>query len=252
MTPTTIITLSVIWSLKTSILIHVRILGLEKGFFPFKVKTVVLLWGLVASVRRVLGIVAFFIPSLGLLSILWHWHGEQFPFQVRLDYSKKSNITPSLDDKIQLYRMREKVLWSDYDRWSYDKPQDPTAPLYSLYTGLSAKWTLFSFIAICILHALAVVLVKLYISEEFRNEKRNMFQKTIHVISNINIPTPYRDWDHGNLSVEEHRRRHKSTEREMICLFLVNAVFSLTLLVPVWYTGQANIFGFKLNQNAIN
>ena len=37
MNPTTIITLSVILSLKTSILLHVKILGMEKGgYFGFK------------------------------------------------------------------------------------------------------------------------------------------------------------------------------------------------------------------------
>ena len=78
----TIIILSVILSLKTSILLHVKILGMEKGFFGFKAKTATFIWGLVASVRRVLGIVIFFSPSLGLLDLLWHWHAEQFPYQV--------------------------------------------------------------------------------------------------------------------------------------------------------------------------
>ncbi len=80
--PTTFIILSVILSLKTSILLHVKILSMEKGFFGFKAKTATFLWGLVASVRRVVGIVIFFSPSLGLLDLLWHWHAEQFPYQV--------------------------------------------------------------------------------------------------------------------------------------------------------------------------
>ena len=80
--PFTFIILSVILSLKTSILLHVRILSMEKGYFNFKAKTATFLWGLVASVRRVVGIVIFFSPSLGLLDLLWHWHAEQFPYQV--------------------------------------------------------------------------------------------------------------------------------------------------------------------------
>ena len=237
MNPTTFIVISVIWSLKTSILLHSKILSMEKGFFGFKTKTVVFLWGLVSSVRRVLGIVAFFTPCLGLLDLLWHWHGEQFPFQVRLDNAQRFNITPSSEDKIELYRTREEVLWSTLDRWSYEDPQDPRAPPYSIYTGLSAKWTMITFIAIFILQALAVFLVKLCISADFSKEKGGVFQKTIHIISNTNIPSPYRDWDHGNLSVEEHKRRYKRTEREMIYLFVFNAIFSLTLLIPVWFTG---------------
>ena len=37
MAPDTFIILSVIWSLKTSTILHVKILSLEKGFFGFKV-----------------------------------------------------------------------------------------------------------------------------------------------------------------------------------------------------------------------
>ena len=115
--PVTVIILSVCWSLKTSILLHVKILSLEKGFFGFKAKTAAFLWGLVASVRRVMGIVIFFTPCLGLMDLLWHWHAEQFPFQVRLDHAKRFNITlSSLDEQIQLHKMTEEVLWADLDR----------------------------------------------------------------------------------------------------------------------------------------
>ena len=116
MNPTTFIVISVILSLKTSILHHVKILSMKKDFFGFKAKTAAFLWGLVSSIRRVLGIVAFFIPCLGLLNLLWHWYGEQFPFQVRLDHAKTLNITPSLDEKIELHKMTEEVLWADMDR----------------------------------------------------------------------------------------------------------------------------------------
>ena len=37
MDPKNVIILSVLWSLKTTILLHVKILSLEKGFFGFKV-----------------------------------------------------------------------------------------------------------------------------------------------------------------------------------------------------------------------
>ena len=135
--------------------------------------------------------------------------------------------------------MREEVLWSDYDHWSYEDPQNPRAPPYSLYTGLNAKWTLVTFIALLFLHALAVFLTELFTSAEFRKEKGSKFQKAIHIITNTNMPTPYRDWDHEDVSVEEHRMRHKKTEREMICLSIVNTGFSLMLLVPLWYTGES-------------
>ena len=237
MSPSVIITLSVIISLKTSIFLHIKIISLEKGFFGFKAKVAVFLWGLVSTIRRVLGIVSFFIPSLGLLNLLWHWHSEQFSWQARVDYAKKFNITPSPYDKIDLYDMREEVLWSDLDRWSYEDPHEPRGPPYSIYTGLCAKLTLAAFLTIIILHGLTIFLVKFFTSYEFRNEKGNVFTKIIHVISNTNIPSPYKDWDIGHHSVEEHKRRYKRTEREMKYMFLVNTVFSLLLLAPLWFTG---------------
>ena len=235
--PSDLIILSVVWSLKTLILMHVKSLSLEKVYFSFKVKVVAFFWGLVSCVKRVLVIVSFFVPSLGLLDLLWHWHAEQYPFQVRLNLAKRSNMTPSQDAKIELYNMTEEVAWSDLDRWSYENPQDPEAPHYTLYTGLTAKWTLASFFIILFLHLVAVLLVKMNTSDEFRMGKGTWFQKSNHVLSNTNIPRPFRDWDYGNLTLEEHRRRYKRTEKEMLCLFLVNTVFSLMLLVPLWYLG---------------
>ena len=87
--PQKIIVVSVLWSLKSAILLHVKILSMEKGCFGFKAKTAVFLWGLMASMRRVLGIVAFFSPCLGLMNLLWHWHGEQFPFDARKDQAMR-------------------------------------------------------------------------------------------------------------------------------------------------------------------
>ena len=43
-------------------------------------------------------------------------------FQVRLDHAihaKRLNITSLLDEKIQLYKMTEEVLWADLDRYIY-------------------------------------------------------------------------------------------------------------------------------------
>ena len=37
-----------------------------------------------------------------------------------------------------------------------------------MYTGLSAKWTLVAFVALLILHSLAILIVKLITSEDYR------------------------------------------------------------------------------------
>ena len=98
--------------------------------------------------------------------------------------------------------------------------------------------TLMVFFLLLGIHTLTVTLVKVSTSREFRCRDGTSFKKMIHVISNINIPSPFRDWDAGNFSVEEHRRRRWNTEVEMGCLFIANTVFSIALLFPLWYTGQ--------------
>ena len=94
-----------------------------------------------------------------------------------------------------------------------------------------------AFAGLFTLHSLAIVVTKLITSEEFRKGGIR-FQKAIHIITCTNIPTMFKDWDHQDVSVEEHRRKYKKTEIEMGCLLLVNTVFSLMYLGPLWYTGQ--------------
>ena len=93
-----------------------------------------------------------------------------------------------------------------------------------------------AFAGLFLLHSLAIVIIKLITSEDFRKEG-SRFQKVMHIITNTNVPQMFRDWDHGHHSVEEYRRRYKKTEIEMGCLLLVNTVFSLMYLGPLWYTG---------------
>ena len=93
-----------------------------------------------------------------------------------------------------------------------------------------------AFACLFLLHSLAIVIIKLITSEEFRAAGSG-FQKFVHVVTCANVPTMYRDWDFGDLSLKEHRRRYVRTEIEMGCLLLVNTVFSFMHLGPLWYTG---------------
>ena len=44
LSPMTVIVISVLWSLKTGILLHSKLLSMEKGFFGFKAKCITCLW----------------------------------------------------------------------------------------------------------------------------------------------------------------------------------------------------------------
>ena len=66
------------------------------------------------SIRRILSIVSFFVPSLGLFSILYHHRAEQIPFSILKRYERTQ------DDRLVLFGMKDTVFWWELDRWDYN------------------------------------------------------------------------------------------------------------------------------------
>ena len=62
-------------------------------------------WALVATARRALSTVCFFVPSLGLQNILYHWLAEQNVFSIKRDYKM---IHPK--DEVHLFNMTGKLM----------------------------------------------------------------------------------------------------------------------------------------------
>ena len=236
---TTVLYISISWSLLSCARMHTKLIALEKGFCKFSSRFFIFVWGSFASLRRVLSIIAMFIPSMGLFSILHHWRWEQLPFRARLEYAKRGLLQP--DDKIGLYGVNETIYWSDLDRWNYTDPKDPQPPPYSLYTLMSLKDTLAAGAILLAVNFLALVIVKLLTSAEFRS-RGNIVNKLIHILENINYASPYVDWEVGDYSIDEFRVRFKATCKEMLATFAVNIVCTATMLVPLWHTGRCTYF----------
>ena len=231
--------LSIIWSLKTCIFHHLKaIVGNVNAFFPTKAKILILLWGLFGALRRVLSLIMFFTPSLGLFHILYHWKAELIPYKIRQEYAKKIKISP--DDKIGLYGLNETVLWSELDRWNYEDSEEPSPPHYHLYTGLALKGTVVAFMVVTTLHFFIVFMAKLHTSERFRRQE-NWFNKLVHVYENVNVSLPFEDWSSGIHSTEEYKLRYQRGNKEMAWAFSVNISFSFLMMCPLYYTGKLPI-----------
>ena len=110
-----IIVFSIIMSLRSGISKHMKSVIADKIVFPSTSKFVVFLWSVFAIARRMLTLVFFFVPSLGLLNLLHHWRAEQTPFWIRRDAAAQGYMSPA--DTLQLFNMTETVLWTDIDRW---------------------------------------------------------------------------------------------------------------------------------------
>ena len=226
---------SISWSIFSCAKTHAKLIAAEKGFCPMTSKFLIFVWGIFAILRRIVSLIIMFIPSLGLFSLLHHWKYEQIPFRIRLEYAKRLPIKPH--DKIVLYGLNETIYWSELDRWDYTHPENPTPPHYSLYTLLSLKDTFISLIILSILQFLVIYAIKEYTSIDFKKEKHRT-NKIIHVLENINYSSPFMDWDHGDFSLEELKKRFQELKREMISTFVINVTLTIIMMVPLWFCGM--------------
>ena len=230
----TLLALSIPWSLFTCGLLHTKLIVLQKGHGQTSTKLVVLAWGLLATLRRVLSIVVLFVPSLGLFSLLHHWRWEQVPLRIRKQYHNRGfPVTP--EDKIAFLGLNQTVYWSDLDRWDYS--DEAVAPPYSIYTLLSLKHTFMAAAGLLAVHMLVLLLIKLCTSRDFRR-RGNYTNKLLHLIENTNIATPFSDWDDGDHSIQEYTMRFRSTITEMVATFSLNTIITLIMMVPLWFTGN--------------
>ena len=232
--PETFFVLSTSWSLLSCVRMHLKLISLEKGFCKFTTKFFIFLWGTFANLRRILSLVALFIPSLGLFSLLNHWKWDQIPFKARLDYALTHPISPN--DQIKLFGVNETLFWSDLDRWDYSNPNNPTAPLYSTYTLLSLKHTLLAGVGLLVVHILAILIVKLLTSPDFKRRGQHT-KKFIHILENVNHAAPFSDWEEGDHSIQEYEFRFWHTVKEMIATFTINIIVTGMMMIPMWYTG---------------
>ena len=174
--------------------------------------------------------VCFFIPSLGLLNILYHHKTEQIPFTLWQKYGKTQI------DRIVLYGLNETVRWGDLDRWDYSNSTEGIPPLYTEYTGLTLKWSFGLFFLITAAQFVTTLIVKIFTSEKFYR-RGNFLNKFLHLLLSLNMASPFEDWDMGRFTIREYKERQKLTNIEMAWSLSVNIIFSLAMMVPLWYTG---------------
>ena len=124
-----------------------------------------------------MAIIVFFLPSLGLFSILNHWKAEQLPFFIRVQAAKYNYTTPS--DIIALNNMTRNVSWTSIDRWDFTGQSKPHPPPYSLYTGLSLGQTFKAFLIVMALQLISITVVKIITART--KKKENWFNFMVHI-----------------------------------------------------------------------
>ena len=100
MNPILVLGISIAITLKSCFTLHLKAIKTEKHYLPFFSSVFILLLGLFASLRRILAIVCWFTPSLGLFSTLYHYKVEQTPFKIWRKYNRTQS------DKIVLLGLK--------------------------------------------------------------------------------------------------------------------------------------------------
>ena len=226
--------ISILISFKTCVTLHFKQIKTDKEFLPFTSQVFVFLWGLFASAKRVMAMVAVFVPSLGLFSVLYHWKAEQIPFVMREEGAVWDFLTPN--DTLELNGLRERVFWRELDRTDWTDPDNPVFAPYTAYTGLTLGQTFVAFLLLFYLHLLAVVAVKIFTSESIRGAGK--LELLRHCLENMNIPVPHQDFDVREGGVGDYRARRSRVNREMFWLMLVNFTVNILMLTPLIYTGS--------------
>ena len=70
--------ISTTWSFFSNVKSHIQGISSKRKRFPFASKLAAGFYALFGTTTRILAIIIFFTPSLGLFDILRHWRGEQF------------------------------------------------------------------------------------------------------------------------------------------------------------------------------
>merc|ERR1712032_1660973 len=172
--------LSIFIGLKCCITEKVKGISVEKVVLGTPAKIVLHLWALFATFRKVVSVVVFFVPSMGLFSLLYHWRAENVP--IAAAKSVKPNAT------LELFNLTEPLKWSDISRWNRTDPDHPIPPPYTLYTGISLGGTFKVFLGIMAVHFISVALVKIFTVRSFRKE--NLFNCFVDILENMNVPSP--------------------------------------------------------------
>ena len=124
--------------------------------------------------------------------------------------------------------------WSTLTRFDYTDPENPIRPSYeNLYTMFSLETYLYSFWAVLALQAILTYFVKKS-TNPCSFARKNWSEKMTHCMENVFIPAPLEDWDDLPGTISQYKQRQRTNLIEIGCTLVINLLFNLLLLIPIW------------------
>ena len=187
---------SVVLGLRSAIATHYRLTP-AAGRFSAGPKVLVVTSALLFIATKIVAMVTFFAPILGLGHLLAHWQREQQLFlpsreAVTSFLSGQFNSTFPLFTYLATNGSVLDLAWSRLERG-----QSPAQrPHYSLYTGLAMRHWFLVFFLVSLVHLLLTLACKYALSPAFRRQLRdNPTDAWVHVLANKNLLLPSTTWD---------------------------------------------------------
>ena len=190
----------------------------------FAAKATLVLRALLFYVTRIVCVVAFFGPFLGLGDCMAHLHAEKMKWNEDIWANLKGGNT----------------YW---DRKTVDLMY--RLPDYTNYTIMTLKMASFIFIGVLLLHSIAIFILKMIVSSHFK--ETSWFNKIGHVVESINVPAAYKDFDvdldpEETRTPEEYRETYNFVQKETFWMIFLQMVSNLLLLCPLFFAGNTKTF----------
>ena len=105
-------------------------------------------------------------------------------------------------------------------------------PPLELYTKFSLQTYFFAFLGILTIQTLTIFVIdKIWVSNVPKSAP--FWDRTLHAMQKASFPFPYTNWYQEKGTCDEHIRRKKAVQQEILIAILINLLFNMTLLVPL-------------------
>ena len=153
---------------------------------------------------RLLSVIFFFTPFLGLTNILQHWKSEQIP--------PAGTIT--------------------------DHPAFSDTTDYTKYTTISLQDSYFFFIVILGAHLSFIYIFKMMVKE--LSKQASIWPSAREVLLTFSLPDAGYDWSKENGTISSYQTRRKYYMLEVMCESLFQWTFNLMMFIPIWVLGKTD------------
>ena len=103
--------------------------------------------------------------------------------------------------------------------------------LFSLIdVGLNLSQTFIAFIILTAIQFIALLSVKVSKATDFK-QNRQKFSKFSYLMEQLNATSVYKDWDEGEDTLENRKRRYENCKQEMILGFFIRRAFKMIITV---------------------